>query len=247
MPPASWAGRESASEFAQKGPLALGWRAEDGQAGRINQGGSALADVLCTRFEQGSRVLRPADQGRQKEREGMVEPRRLWIPYHLGVGVGVDLVVDGEDGRQGVWLAAKNARDWTAVATLSGIAHGPVLLGLPITHLSTQTIVATLILPSTPNGPLSLEDPVSEDRPRYTPSLTLHSSPSIFFHHCIPHTSLSTVLLVCFSYFAVSQPILGDCTKDSPASFVPPTLVGSAFVDHTDCPPADYIRSTERN
>lgn len=125
-------------------------------------------------------------------------------------------------GGQGPWLAAKNARDWPirtvdlvlcteTVATLSSgllalpTAHCPRMpvhgprdprdpepVGLPITHLSTQTFVATLLLPSTPNGSLGREDPVSDDRPRYTPSLTLHPSPSRFFHHCtsIHHTQL---------------------------------------------------------
>jgi len=61
-------------------------------------------------------------------------------------------------------------------------------------------------------------------------------------------TYISIYCTTCLLFLlAVSQPILGDCTKDNPASFVPPTLVGSAFVDHTDCLPADYIRSTERN
>lgn len=145
-----------------------------------------------------------------------------------------------------------------ALLGASGVAHCPRMPvhgprdprdpepgGLPITHLSTQTFVATLLLPSTPNGSLGREDPVSDDRPRYTPSLTLHSSPSRFFHHCtsIHHTQPIPDLdqyscLVCLSHPLSIQQTLGDCTINCPYCRL--NLSGSVLVT---TPPADYIAS----
>lgn len=169
----------------------------------------------------------PADQGQASSaREG-------------GTTATVDAVSPG--GGPGTWLAAKNARDWPAnfqlgpVATLALVWlfwHRPSLMAAPclwlpmdpdslvcqLRILSTQTFVATLLLPSTPNGPPGREDPVSDDRPRYTPSLTLHSSPSRLFYHCtsIHLTQHHTTTAVCLSHLQCSQRTLGDCTLDTP-------------------------------